>query len=349
MLDAVLMQLQQRFPEALVAIPSRDGPHEYSRDGLRLLRLVSAAKGPIDLNILQYLIPSMIRRALQRRGVVLEPDVTAFIDASGFAYGDQWSPYPIIRLYLRVLRSRIRGRSYVMLPQAYGPFRRPLDRVAMKAAIRRAEFVAVRDEESRAHLDSLEASANVDLYPDITIALRREPDEHKEGRVIVVPNSRMLRSISQELYLDLLASLTQLARDRGLRPVVMNHGGVSDVQICAATADRLGAELFSPSNGMQAKAALGGASLVISSRFHACVGALGQGVPCLATSWSHKYEQLFSDFGHPEWVINDAAEGDWSSLMDDALNVDRRSLMEVAGAMAVEVESMWQRVGLLLR
>ena len=52
------------------------------------------------------------------------------------------------------------------------------------------------------------------------------------------------------------------------------------------------------------KALISTAYLCVTSRFHGVASALNSCVPCLATSWSHKYEELFRDYGMTDCVLD---------------------------------------------
>jgi colanic acid/amylovoran biosynthesis protein len=94
---------------------------------------------------------------------------------------------------------------------------------------------------------------------------------------------------------------------------------------------------------------IGGASLVISSRFHGLVNALSQSVPAIGTSWSHKYGQLAADYACPEaiWDIEppDVAEPrlrEW--LSDDQLAARRIALRSKSTTLKEATRSMWTEV-----
>ena len=56
-------------------------------------------------------------------------------------------------------------------------------------------------------------------------------------------------------------------------------------------------------NALQVKGMISSAFLVVSSRFHGVASSLNSCVPCLATSWSHKYQELFRDYGLDNCVL----------------------------------------------
>ena len=62
-------------------------------------------------------------------------------------------------------------------------------------------------------------------------------------------------------------------------------------------------EVVTGLNALEVKGLIASAYLVVTSRFHGLASALNSCVPALATSWSHKYEELFKDYGLSDCVL----------------------------------------------
>src|SRR5690606_1006769 len=74
----------------------------------------------IEWSALAGLLPKRIR---ERYGLVTEREVDVIIDASGFAYGDQWGARKAhTRLGKRIRTWKKQGKKVILLPQAFGPF-----------------------------------------------------------------------------------------------------------------------------------------------------------------------------------------------------------------------------------
>ena len=101
---------------------------------------------------------------------------------------------------------------------------------------------------------------------------------------------------------------------------------------------------------LELKGILGASRAVVASRFHALVSALSQGVPAVATGWSHKYTELFEDYGFPEGLLSiddDAARVDamLDRLVDaDASRTISMRLLEHSERLKARSEDMWSGV-----
>jgi colanic acid/amylovoran biosynthesis protein len=149
-------------------------------------------------------------------------------------------------------------------------------------------------------------------------------------------------------YLPLLCSLARQLADLGFVPRILNHEGPADAELCESLRAATGAaQVITESDPRALKGIIGAAGLVVCSRYHGCVSALAQGVPCLGTSWSHKYAALFDDFSVAEYLLGTcdetAAATALQRLVSDRDGVSKL-LSSRRAALETRVEAMWSRV-----
>lgn len=299
-------------------------------------------------------LAALPRAVADRAGWWSSRHVDAVLDASGFAYGDQWHAGAIGRAGGFFARWRRRGVPVVLLPQAFGPFRDPVVREACRRTLSQANLLYARDEVSRDHLADLLPGATVGLCPDITVALHADPDPGTPaGSVALVPNENISRRSdrpdARAAYAAAVAATAEQLRAAGLRPFLLRHSRPDEVVVAAVAALDPALPVVRPADGLEAKAVIAACTGVVGARYHALVSALSSGVPVVAHSWSHKYQALLDDFG-VGGVMADPFDGPGSaSALEELVRGDlREDLLTARARLQERVDGLWAAVGAVL-
>ncbi len=366
MLMAALARLHRMNIEFTLVIEPRANANFRAIQSIgAALKLPFRFKG-LDISSLSYLIPRSLRRYLQSHyGIYLEADIDVILDMSGFAYGDQWPARSLRNLCREIQRFRKKGKKVILLPQALGPFDNTSPQNLARKSLPLANLVFPRDKISFEHLTKLcGASESFVCCPDFTAEVvmvdeqpitRQEAD--KTGTFLLIPNFNMLSqtaegSFSQAGYKELFSTLAVLGKEAGYTPILLNHEGNRDAELCRQIQALIPfeIEMIAPESGMAIKKIIASSSMVLSSRYHACVSALSQGVPCLGTSWSHKYETLYSEYGVPQWLLRQNTPAtELSRLLEQCGTPDQLvKLRQHSAQVNQKIDDMWNRVELEL-
>jgi hypothetical protein len=361
MLLAVLHELRARYPAVEITLtPNPNSPYT-ARARLGALQSLPLRWRGYDFSAAAYWLPDSLGERLRRYGVVTEAATDAVLDASGFAYGDTWPERDQVQVAAEIERYARRGRPYIFLPQAFGPFERTGGaRRRFGAALTRAALIFARDPASRSHLARLDArlASAVRLAPDFTMQLPGDAAasrrwEVEAGTVLLIPNSHMLRSSPEQgpwpaTYTSFMAELARRCLAEGVPTRLLNHEGADDAALCRLIAGTAGGlDIIEEADPLAVKGIIGAAAAVVCSRYHGCVSALAQAVPCLATSWSHKYAGLFDEFAVPEWLVREPDPAAAARLLFELLRNPggpRAALMRASSTLAAQSNAMWSAV-----
>lgn len=184
------------------------------------------------------------------------------------------------------------------------------------------------------------------------------PTDAPDHYALIIPNSAMIghrnKSVRwRERYVTVLQQFIAQARQLGLTPVILNHEGEADARLCQLLLEQQAQlhpteplRVVSPADPQLVKGWIKQARLVFCSRFHGCVSALSAAVPCVATSWSHKYEMLFAEYQQAFAVVDADCEPEaLSQLCAELLSpANQQLLQQRALYWQGQSELLWQQV-----
>ncbi len=284
--------------------------------------------------------------------------VSGVLDASGFHYSDQWGAEYTERAAKRFAAWRRAGRKMVLLPQAFGPFETQRIRTAMTEIARNVDLIYARDSVSRKHLEDAGCDPSIlRTAADITIPLARTSVAVPlaERDVAIVPNARMVDMTSGDIaqqYVRFLERTVRHLLQHGIAPRFVLHETRGDLALVAHLEREIGQKfaVVDEPDPIRLKQILAGARFAISSRYHAIISALSQGVPCIATGWSHKYETLYADFGVPELMVSRLDdETESAALLERMMDASQAALVSAqllarAAELTAGIDRMWSEV-----
>jgi len=312
MLLSIIQALEAHFNEyQLILSPGHLLPYE-KRAKLGAWQKFSFSLFGVDWTWLGNLAPGPLKKMLRHFGIVVEQDIDLVLDASGFVYSDKWGAHKMKETLRQLTRMEKTDQKYIFLPQAFGPFTGKNIQL-MQQIMAKSELVITRDQHSFNLLSPLAKTSEVYCFPDFTPLLTVDStfliDNLPNKYVSIMPNYKMFSKkseIDKRCYMQFLSRVVKVIETCGLTPILLNHEGKEDYDICLAVAASHKNELviLNQLGALQIKKVLKESVFCVSSRFHGCVSSLSQGVPALATSWSHKYEELYRSYQCEDFILD---------------------------------------------
>ena len=319
MLYAILQQIEERHPDAIVYLDRAAIPEGL---GYIKTRLTLKSIKPYLLCRLQAAIDRFRLESLFRKLRLWTPlffrkasNVEIVFDASGLKFSDlMYSAHSErnwrddLNLYTGY---KDKGARVVLLPQQFGPFERDETRNFIKELVGTTDLVFAREKKSFDYLKSICDNSNIYKFTDFTSLVDGvvpEQYSYLAGKICIIPNLQMVnkKMISRNDYIDLLAKFVKKVSQSGKSAYLLNHEGIGDKELCYSVQEKANerVDVVSGLNALEIKGLISTSYLCISSRYHGVASALNSATPCLATSWSHKYDELFKDFGQSDCVLD---------------------------------------------
>lgn len=356
MLNAALQQMKAYYPDADFAMPPYPTAPFKKRAALGLYQKFAFYRKGIPFNSIGNLIPKKLR---DNFGIVVDKEIDIVLDAAGFSYTDQWGPAKTIELANSCKRFKKNGSKVILLPQAFGPFNSQSIKKAIKIAIDNADLVFAREKISYDYLVSVVGErSNLKIAPDFTNlvdgVLPQDFDVEK-NRFCLIPNYRMIDKSSKDIseaYIPFMITCAKYLIKHDTKPFILVHEGENDLLLAKKINASLGDVLpiIQETDPFKIKGILGACDATLGSRFHGLVSALSQGVPSLATGWSHKYQMLFDDYDFHEGIIDVmCSDQNIHSKLDLLINptsqkIIKQKLKQKSDILKKQTVEMWQEV-----
>ncbi|MEY8861414.1 polysaccharide pyruvyl transferase family protein [Tenacibaculum singaporense] len=355
MLYAIVNKIREQYPDTkfVLSCSSKSEFNLLTQKGF--LKRITYRKHLLDLGDLGRFIPKSIR---QKNNIVLESEIDIFFEASGFAYGDQWTYRMANYVANKFEKFKKNKTKLVVMPQALGPFNNQLNNQHTTRFLNLADYVFVRDKQSLEYVKGLDIKhSNVKLMPDFTMLLKPQIDEkylQLKDKVLIVPNKKVITTSKlsniEKLYSEMLKEIILRLKAKGLEAAFLIHEGIGDYQVAEIVNAKLPnpIEIVWEKDIYKLKGIISQGKALIGSRFHSLVSSLSQAIPSIAIGWSHKYQMLFEDFNSEKNIfkVDDKKEVYLNKVdeffTDNKLLSEKENLLNQSAVQKEKIDKMWE-------
>lgn len=359
MLYAILQEIERKFPDSTIYIERNKVKQgkEYIKSSLEFILLDS----PYN-KLIKYLHINGILHRMNIRSIYFYPNlpqIDYLLDGSGLLFTDQMVKGKHIVYWKKIFsKTNKYNTKKIFLPQGFGPLEKETTKDAIKLLFKNADIIYARENVSYNFLCSVNGidKSKLKICTDFTSLVEGfipEQYAHLAGAVCIIPNMQMVNKkvCTLEEYITYLKNIIATVESKGRKVYLLNHQGKEDGRLLYICKERLGnnVETISGLNALDTKGLISTAYMVITSRFHGLASALNSCVPSLATSWSHKYQCLFEDYGLHDCILSmKNVEGDINKInkiLDPNTNTEiRKELRTRIPQIKKQAEEMWDTI-----
>ena len=354
MFYAILQELERKYPHAIayVTVPQMS------------LKPFSYIKTSIKLKFVPYFFFYRVFRKLRMnniaRRIYYHPVYKAdyLIDVSGFQFSDQFnlSENDIKEWKLLLSGYKKQGSKVCFLSQAFGPFEQIESQKAMKVVEEYSDLIVAREQVSLDYLKGMNISdSRIKCFSDFTSlvdGIVPKQYAHLYNAVCIIPNTQMTRKVmTLNEYLEVIKNIANTCITAGYKLYLLNHESGDDERLAYKCQNYIGndIEVVTGLNALEVKGMISTSYLCISSRFHGVASSLNTCVPCLSTSWSHKYLELYKDYSIEDMVLSLDNKDFMSSKILRYLDSEnnravRKKLEQIKPIVQQQARDMWNAV-----
>ena len=364
MLYAILQQIEERYPHSTVFLEKSSIPEgfKYINTSLSLRKIKPYFLRRLQDAINRFNLVHIFRKLHLWDILFLRNirNIDMVFDASGLRYSDlMCSPlesdcwYDEQKLFMAYKKD---NACIILLPQQFGPFEHNETKISIKNLVKSTDIVFAREKVSFYNLNSVCGEGNIHKYPDFTSLVEGiipKQYHYLKGSICIIPNCQMINKkvMTYDAYVSLLAAFVNKITQMGKSVFLLNHESIGDEKLCYSIQEKIndGIDVITGLNALEVKGLISNSYLCISSRYHGVASSLNSCVPCLATSWTHKYKELFNDFSQKDCILDvknqNAALSKIEEFLNPVINTKiRDELKKAKETIVIENKKMWDMI-----